>query len=269
MPDTPVRPRRAMVVLARRRRFAGMLAGAVAVYVMGSGRAQRRRGGQRRVRRGGRRRGTRAPLAKGEVAAFRVATEPQSLADLAFTDPEGKPVTLAGLAGKAVAGQYLGDLVRALPRRDADARPAARRRWAATDFAVVAVNIDLNATERAKAFLDEIGVANLPFYSDSSAELVPGFEAPRPRHRPAHHDPRRRQGLPHRGAGGTRGVGLRRRQGADQGRGGGVGEVGLQRLRPYRNRSGLTASCHKRSPIIARHRAPARHYISHPSRRRW
>ena len=158
---------------------------------------------------------------KGEVAAFRVATEPQSLADLAFTDPEGKPVTLAGL-GKAslvniwatwcvpcraemptldrlqaamggdgfavVAGQYRPQRQRAgegLPRRDRRRQPA--------------------------VLLGPLGQA------------LPGPEAPRPRHRPADNHPRRRQGLPHRGAGGTGGVGLRRRQGADQGGGGGVG----------------------------------------------
>jgi hypothetical protein len=38
-------------------------------------------------------------------------------------------------------------------------------------FAVVPVNIDLNATDRAKAFLAEIGIAHLPFYSDPSGKL--------------------------------------------------------------------------------------------------
>ena len=46
-----------------------------------------------------------------------------------------------------------------------------RPRWAATSSPSSPVNIDLNATERAKAFLDEIGVANLPFYSDPSGKL--------------------------------------------------------------------------------------------------
>jgi hypothetical protein len=39
------------------------------------------------------------------------------------------------------------------------------------DFQVTAVNIDLNNTERAKAFLAEIGVKNLAFYSDPSSGI--------------------------------------------------------------------------------------------------
>ncbi len=39
------------------------------------------------------------------------------------------------------------------------------------DFQVAAVNIDLNNPERAKAFLAEIGVKNLAFYSDPTTGL--------------------------------------------------------------------------------------------------
>jgi thiol-disulfide isomerase/thioredoxin len=148
---------------------AGILAGAVAVYVMVSGErnadvasldcdaavaaAERA-----------------APLAKGEVAAFRVATEPQSLADLAFTAPDGKPVTLASLGVKAALVNIWATWC--VPCREE--MPTLDRLEAAMggdSFAVVPVNIDLNATDRAKAFLDEIGVANLPFYSDPSGKL--------------------------------------------------------------------------------------------------
>ncbi len=163
-----------------------------------------------------------APLAKGEVAAFRVATEPESLAGLAFTDPEGKPVTLAALQGKtALVNVWATWCVPC--RAEMPTLDRLQAEMGGDQFAVVPVNIDLNATERAKAFLDEIGVANLPFYSDPSGKLF--------------QDLKRRGlaiGLPTTilvdgkgcriGVVGRPGrVGLRRRQGPDQGGGGGVG----------------------------------------------
>jgi hypothetical protein len=40
-----------------------------------------------------------------------------------------------------------------------------------SDFEVVTVNIDTARLERRKAFLDDIGVSTLAFYSDSSADV--------------------------------------------------------------------------------------------------
>ena len=122
------------------------------------------------MRGGGRRGRARRPFAKGEVAAFRVATEPRSLADLAFTDPDGKPVTLASLGERLSLVNVWAtwcvpcrEEMPTLDRLEAD--------LGGEKFAVVPVNIDLNATDRAKAFLEEIGIAHLPFYSDPSGKL--------------------------------------------------------------------------------------------------
>lgn len=168
MPDTPVRQRRAVVVLAGAA-LAGVLAGAVAVYVM----ASQERNGDVAANAGcdaAVAAGTRAaPFAKGQVAAFRVATEPQSLADLAFTDPEGKPVTLAGLGKASLVNIWATWCVPC--RAEMPTLDRLQAAMGGDGFAVVPVNIDLNANERAKAFLAEIGVANLPFYSDPSGKL--------------------------------------------------------------------------------------------------
>ena len=52
--------------------------------------------------------------------------------EVAFTDAEGRPASLADFAGKPVAGQFVGDLVPALPQGDAVARaPAGEARRAA------------------------------------------------------------------------------------------------------------------------------------------
>ena len=68
------------------------------------------------------------------------------------------------------AAQPLGDLVRALPGRNAGARPACRPRPADTDFEVVAVNVDTARLERRGAFLDGIGVKALARYADPSGD---------------------------------------------------------------------------------------------------
>ena len=73
-----------------------------------------------------------APLAQGEVAALNVAkspTPPPAL--IAFEAADGKKLTLADFKGRARAAQPVGDLVRALPRRNAGARPAAGGKRAA------------------------------------------------------------------------------------------------------------------------------------------
>jgi thiol-disulfide isomerase/thioredoxin len=111
-----------------------------------------------------------APFAKGEVAAFRVASEPRSLADLAFTDPEGKPVTLASLGHEAALVNIWATWC--VPcREEMPTLDRLQAELGGNGFSVVPVNIDLKATDRAKAFLDEIGIANLPFYADPSGKL--------------------------------------------------------------------------------------------------
>ncbi|HET7717574.1 MAG TPA: TlpA disulfide reductase family protein [Bauldia sp.] len=168
MPESTSRPRRPRTVLIGAA-LAGVLAGAVAVYVMASrngngdvaaAECEAAIAAAERA----------APHARGEVAAFRVATEPQSLADLAFTGPDGKPVTLAALAGKVslinIWATWCVPCREEMPTLD-----RLEMELGGEDFAVIPINIDLNATERAKAFLEEIGVASLPFYSDPSGRL--------------------------------------------------------------------------------------------------
>jgi thiol-disulfide isomerase/thioredoxin len=148
----------------------GLLAGSVAVYVMlsgdGNGDAEVAAAcagtaeTAERVR----------ELVKGDVAAFRVAEEPESFADLAFKLPDGGDVDLAAFNGRAVLLNLWATWcvpcrveMPTLDRLQAD--------LGGEDFEVVAVNIDLNGQERAIAFLDEIGVEQLGFYSDPTAGL--------------------------------------------------------------------------------------------------
>ena len=68
-----------------------------------------------------------APLAKGELAALQVASEPRRAVQIAFQREDGGKLTLADFHGRAVLLKSVGDLVRSLPGRDAGARPASGR----------------------------------------------------------------------------------------------------------------------------------------------
>ena len=64
----------------------------------------------------------------------------------------------------------MGHLVRAVPPRNAGARRA-RRRARRPEFEVVAVNIDTRDPRKPLAFLKDVGVTQLAYYSDESANV--------------------------------------------------------------------------------------------------
>jgi thiol-disulfide isomerase/thioredoxin len=106
-----------------------------------------------------------APLATGEVAAFRVADKGEAFNDLTFTGPDGKPSSLAALNGKVVLLNLWATWC--VPCRAE--MPALDRLQAAMggdQFTVAAVNVDVKNPERAKSFLSDIGVKTLAFYAD-------------------------------------------------------------------------------------------------------
>jgi thiol-disulfide isomerase/thioredoxin len=108
-----------------------------------------------------------APLATGEVAAFRVADKPEGFADLAFTAPDGSATSLAAFAGRTVLVNLWATWC--VPcRAEMPALDRLQASLGGADFAVVAINLDVRNTERARAFLAEVGARNLAFYSDPS-----------------------------------------------------------------------------------------------------
>jgi thiol-disulfide isomerase/thioredoxin len=111
------------------------------------------------------------PLATGEVAAFRVADAPDRLADLAFNAPDGSPATLADFAGQTVLVNLWATWC--VPcREEMPALDRLQGELGGDGFTVVAINVDQRNTERARAFLDEIGVARLAFYSDPTIAVL-------------------------------------------------------------------------------------------------
>jgi thiol-disulfide isomerase/thioredoxin len=158
--------RRGLIVLALAA-VAGIVAGTAGVYVRGSGAGNGDPkiaalcadaiAAAQRV----------APFAKGEVAAFRLATAPENFSDLTFKTPDGAPTTLAALSGKVVLVNLWATWC--IPCRAE--MPALDRLQAAAggkDFTVATINLDVQNPERAKDFMAEIGVNNLPLYSDAT-----------------------------------------------------------------------------------------------------
>lgn len=110
------------------------------------------------------------PLVGGEVAAFRVASEPQKLSGLAFTGPDGEAMTLAAFEGK-VALVNLWATWCTPCRQEMPALDRLQAALGGDDFAVVPVSIDIGDTNRPAAFLEQIGVKNLPLYTDRTTEI--------------------------------------------------------------------------------------------------
>jgi thiol-disulfide isomerase/thioredoxin len=110
-----------------------------------------------------------APLAKGELAALTVASEPRRPEQFAFEGEDGGKLTLADFKGRAVLLNLWATWC--VPCRAE--MPALDRLQAAKgdpNFEVVAVNVDTARLERRAAFLDSVGVKALKRYADPSGD---------------------------------------------------------------------------------------------------
>jgi thiol-disulfide isomerase/thioredoxin len=110
-----------------------------------------------------------APLAKGELAALTIATEPRRAEQFAFEREGGGKLTLADFKGRAVVLNLWATWC--APCRAE--MPALDRLEAASGdqgFEVVAVNVDTARLEKRGAFLDSVGVKALKRYADPSGD---------------------------------------------------------------------------------------------------
>ncbi|PSM16969.1 TlpA disulfide reductase family protein [Nitratireductor sp. StC3] len=153
---------------------AGVLAGAIAVYVRSAADGNTDRPGADVAAASCEAKTGQATAvgaaAKGAVAAMLAADPPQSLADLAFNDPDGKPITLAALSGKTVLMNLWATWC-APCRAEMPALDALQKEMGDPDFEVVAVNVDTGSDEKPLKFLDEIGIGSLRFYRDNTLGL--------------------------------------------------------------------------------------------------
>jgi thiol-disulfide isomerase/thioredoxin len=111
------------------------------------------------------------PLARGELAALTLAMQPNPLGAIAFDDGNGIKTTIDSFKGRTILLNLWATWC--VPCRQE--MPALDRLQAALGskaFAVIPVNIDQLKLDKPRAFLREIGATHLPFYSDSSADIL-------------------------------------------------------------------------------------------------
>jgi thiol-disulfide isomerase/thioredoxin len=109
-----------------------------------------------------------APLVHGEVAALAVAQTAFRVPDVAFKDGQGRDRTLADWRGQTVLLNLWATWC--VPcRREMPALDALQALLGGPDFEVVAINIDTRDPQKPLAFLKEVGVTHLAYYSDASA----------------------------------------------------------------------------------------------------
>ena len=111
-----------------------------------------------------------APLVHGEVAALSVSRTPFRVPDLAFKDAEGRDLTLADWRGRTVLLNLWATWC--VPcRKEMPALDALEGDLGGPHFEVVAINIDTRDPEKPLAFLKDVGVKRLAYYSDQSAKV--------------------------------------------------------------------------------------------------
>lgn len=108
--------------------------------------------------------------ATGEVAAMLAAHPPRSMKSLAFTGPEGKPMSVADFTGKVVLLNLWATWC-APCREEMPALDALQEAKGSDTFEVVAVNVDRGDDEKPKTFLKETGIQSLGYYRDSSMKV--------------------------------------------------------------------------------------------------
>jgi thiol-disulfide isomerase/thioredoxin len=115
-------------------------------------------------------------MARGEVAAVKVAKSGLKVPDLAFHDAAGKPLTLEHWRGRTVLLNLWATWC--VPcRKEMPALDALEKKLGSSGFEVVAVNIDTRDPDKPKAFLKELGIAKLAYYADPTAKTFQDLKA--------------------------------------------------------------------------------------------
>ena len=110
-----------------------------------------------------------APFARGEVAALTISRTPFRVPNLAFKDAEGRARALADWRGRTVLLNLWATWC--VPcRKEMPALDALEAALGGPNFEVVAVDIDTRDPGKPLAFLKEVGVTHLAYYSDPSAK---------------------------------------------------------------------------------------------------
>lgn len=115
------------------------------------------------------------PLIHGEVASLQIATQPNDLGAIAFDDADGKKATIASFKGQAILLNLWATWC--VPcRTEMPSLDKLQGSEGSTAFSVVPISVDTTRLEKAKGFFKEIGVTALPYYSDSSGDILHAFK---------------------------------------------------------------------------------------------
>jgi thiol-disulfide isomerase/thioredoxin len=111
-----------------------------------------------------------AALARGEVAALLTAKRPFLVPDLVFKDAEGRDRKLNEWRGRTVLLNLWATWC--VPcRKEMPALDALESELGGPKFQVVAIDIDTRDAQKPLAFLKDVGVTHLAYYSDQSAKV--------------------------------------------------------------------------------------------------
>jgi len=111
-----------------------------------------------------------APLATGEVAAFQTPREAQDLSGLAFVNSDGAPTSIGDFSGKVLLVNVWAPWC-APCRREMPALDRLQAELGGDAFEVVPINIDTGSADKPQAFLESIGVKNLPLHRDPTTDV--------------------------------------------------------------------------------------------------
>jgi thiol-disulfide isomerase/thioredoxin len=111
-----------------------------------------------------------APLASGEVAGVVVASRPLRVPDLAFRDASGGERHLSQWRGRTVLLNLWATWC--IPcRKEMPALDQLQAKLGSPQFEVVSINIDTRNADKPRAWLKEVGITRLGYYTDASAKV--------------------------------------------------------------------------------------------------
>ena len=109
-------------------------------------------------------------LRPGDLAPELEWTRGDGTTQVALTDLDGNPVRLADLRGKLVLAQLLGDVVPALPGRDAGPARHGRRRTATAAWRSSGIAVQETTVDDVRAYAERYGLG-YPIAFDASADI--------------------------------------------------------------------------------------------------
>ena len=111
-----------------------------------------------------------SPFITGEVAALIRPESSLPVSGLSFLDEEGDPASIADYSGSVVLLNLWATWC-APCRREMPALNTLQQERGGDDFQVLTVNVDQSGIEKPRAFIEEIGVTNLPLAADSTMQI--------------------------------------------------------------------------------------------------